>query len=271
MNPNDPERKSARMGDSADRNELIAAYVCGDLDGAERAAFVRRMAAEPDLRAQVEQCERALTDAKDWLEAPPPGLDKVAAIPIPTLPISILATGASHAPSRPRTPWRARGLRWLAAAALFLMGVLTGRLLLPQPEMRGPAGFAPTAQNGPTEPAAESRPVAKPPVERLAPVAPRMAASGKPSLAQADDRTDRTDKTDGTNDAVEYLIADAAENGLLSSTPSLSPAPARTYRESDGRVIVESSLAATGGQAVWVVDGTFQLAQTDSSFSGGSQ
>lgn len=42
-------------------------------------------------------------------------------------------------------------------------------------------------------------------------------------------------------------------------TPTPAP-PARSVREEDGRVIVETTLAGSGGRALWVVDGGFQVA-----------
>lgn len=248
MNP----RKSLKNPDDAPRKneELIAAYVCGDLDEAGRAAVEHRMAEEPEFRGEVQKWMRTLDAARAWLYDPPPGIEKVSELPMPALPalaeqIPARAVVTMAPVKQGRRRARAWALQWLAAAALFLLGLFTGRWLLPAgPALDAPYPLPAARQHMQAAPAPPSSPGAAPsPVERPA-VVPPAAVPDKPAPVMQSD-------------------ADSGRHA-----PS---APVRSVREANGRLIVESTLASTGAQAVWVVDGNFQLAQANSLNAGGSQ
>lgn len=247
MNP----RKSHKNPDDAPRKneELIAAYVCGDLDEAGRAAVEHRMAEEPEFRGEVQKWMRTLDAARAWLYDPPPGIEKVSELPMPALPAlaeQLPARAVVTMPPVTQSRRRARGwaVRWLTAAALFLLGLFTGRWLLPAgPALESPHSI-PAAHDMQAAPAPLPSPgTVSPSVKRPAAIPP-AAVPNKPA---------------------PVMQSDAASGRRAPS------APVRSVREANGRLIVESTLASTGAQAVWVVDGNFQLAQADSLNAGGSQ
>lgn len=247
MNPKDSYHDPNAVPN--DDEKLIAAYVCGDLDEAARAVVERRMAKEPAFRREVEEWMRTLDTAREWMDAPPPGIEKVAGLSIPPLPLLPAKTPARRVAKRPsviqsRRPVRTWALQWLTAAALFLLGLFTGRWLFPAgPALESPHSI-PAAHDMQAAPAPLPSPgTVSPSVKRPAAIPP-AAVPNKPA---------------------PVMQSDAASGRRAPS------APVRSVREANGRLIVESTLASTGAQAVWVVDGNFQLAQADSLNAGGSQ
>lgn len=104
-----------------ERDERLMAYVDGELAEAERAAFERELAGDPELQRDVarqRELRRRLSAA----------FDPVLEEPVP-LDLS-LAAQAANAPGR---GWRAP--HWAAMAACLALGVVVGRAMLPQ---RGP-------------------------------------------------------------------------------------------------------------------------------------
>ena len=111
-----------------ERDLRIAAYVDGELDPAERAAFETEMKSDPSLAGEVEMQRRLrarLAAAYD------PVLDE----PTPAR----LAAAAAPVARRYGAP------TWAAMAACVVAGILVGRLALPR---GGEAPFAPPAPRG---------------------------------------------------------------------------------------------------------------------------
>lgn len=106
------------------REDLIIAYVDGELDAAERARFETEIAADPDLAAQVAR-HRAL--ARRVGAAYAPVLDEA-------IPPQLLAVAAA-ANDRIGRPSLGRLAPWAAIAASLAVGVIAGRIALPE---RGP-------------------------------------------------------------------------------------------------------------------------------------
>ncbi len=237
------------------QEEEIAAYVAGTLETEARLGFERRMESDPALKREVESSREALAGAREWLDQAPPGLDRVAQLPIPAIPAASVPskTGLEERPaSRARViPIRRVVLRYAAAAAIFVLGVAVGKWMA-----TGDAGTA----SGPTPPSQISTgPQTAPPQGPVvvpgdlapapAPVAPE---SRKPEAPKPPTRSEPSTQ-------------------LAGITQGAAPPITRSTVEPDGRVVIETTLASTGSQAVWVIDGSFQLAQTNSSPTGGSR
>lgn len=56
----------------------------------------------------------------------------------------------------------------------------------------------------------------------------------------------------------ELQTAEVSQQGLQ---PDRAPSPQQYTRESDGRVLIDTTLRGNGAHVTWVVDGKFQLAQ----------
>jgi hypothetical protein len=101
------------------RDELLIAYVDGELDAAERARFEAEIAGDPDLARAVER-HRQLVARVSAAYAPVLKED---------LPPQLLAVAAA---ANDRVPPRFTRLApWAAAAASLVIGVLVGRALWP--------------------------------------------------------------------------------------------------------------------------------------------
>jgi hypothetical protein len=99
-----------------EREERLAAYVDGELAGAERDAFERELAADPALQrdlARQKALRARLSAAFD------PVLDE---------PVPLRLTLAAQAANAPRRAWRPP--QWAAMAACLALGVLVGRAAL---------------------------------------------------------------------------------------------------------------------------------------------
>ena len=96
------------------RDELVTAYLLGELDQAERERFQRRLAAEPELRAEVEAMTPVVLrlgslpeEAWDPPEAPP------LSLPVEQMP----RAAPAERRGRPRWSGRTRGLAIAAGLA----------------------------------------------------------------------------------------------------------------------------------------------------------
>ncbi|MBW8815993.1 MAG: hypothetical protein JF588_21460 [Caulobacterales bacterium] len=98
--------------------EQLMAYVDGELDAADRAAFEARMAAEPELAAQV-AAHSALADQIGRTYAP--ALQEEV-----PLRLRLAAQAANDGGTRRLAPW-------IAAAASLVIGVLAGQAIQPPP------------------------------------------------------------------------------------------------------------------------------------------
>lgn len=104
-----------------DRLERLTAYVDGELADAERAAFEQELAADAELQRDVAREERLrsrLAGAYD---------------PVLTEPVPLRLTAAAEAANEPRRV--GRPAQWIAMAACLLVGVMVGRMAMPE---RGP-------------------------------------------------------------------------------------------------------------------------------------
>jgi hypothetical protein len=104
------------------QEERLIAYVDGELDAADRAAFEAEMAADPQLAANADLHRRL---AGRLAAAYAPILDE----PVPAH-LAVMVSSANHnADGRARLGPPA----WAAMAACLVVGVLAGRLAWPQP------------------------------------------------------------------------------------------------------------------------------------------
>ncbi len=104
------------------RHELIAAYALGELAGAERDDFERRLAADPALRAEVEETRETM----GRLEALPGDAWPAEAGDAATAPSGLRAADPATAPAPP-SAWRRRfALRPVAVAAIVIVSAVLG-------------------------------------------------------------------------------------------------------------------------------------------------
>lgn len=112
----------------ADDRELAAAYVDGELSGAELAAFERSMLEHPAVRAEVE-AERALRDRLVRHYAPvmdEPVPDRLRAMLAPEAEAQIIDFASEKAKRQPTTP---RWLNFGAIAATLAVGMIAGQVV----------------------------------------------------------------------------------------------------------------------------------------------
>lgn len=112
----------------ADDRELAAAYVDGELAGAELAAFERTMLEHPAVRAQVE-AERALRDRLAGHYAPvldEPVPDRLRAMFAPEGEAQIIDFASEKAKRQPSSP---RWLNFGAIAATLAVGMIAGQMV----------------------------------------------------------------------------------------------------------------------------------------------
>jgi hypothetical protein len=101
-----------------DRLERVTAYVDGELGEAERAAFERELAADAELQRDVAQQEKLrfrLAEAYD---------------PVLTEVVPFRLAAAAQAANDPRRVPRAA--QWIAMAACLVVGVMIGRVAMPE-------------------------------------------------------------------------------------------------------------------------------------------
>lgn len=104
-----------------ERDERLMAYVDGELAPAERSAFERELAADPELQREVAR-HRALR-----------GRLAAAFDPVIEEPVPLRLTLAAQAANARGRGWRAP--QWAAMAACLALGVALGQAVLPE---RGP-------------------------------------------------------------------------------------------------------------------------------------
>lgn len=118
------------------RDELLSAYLDGQLGARERARLEARLAADPALRAELEALRRTVVLVHD-----------LPSVPIPRNFILAQTMAVRPRPARPSRPRRAWAAPFLTAAtavvSLMFVVVLAGDLLL---SGVGQVGFAPAAE-----------------------------------------------------------------------------------------------------------------------------
>ncbi len=95
--------------------DAIASYMDGDMGNDERTAFERRLAEDAALRHDLQSWRDAMEAAQQWFDDDAPGVERVAALAVPTMP-------------RLDKPFRFASWRKYAAAALFIVGFGLGML-----------------------------------------------------------------------------------------------------------------------------------------------
>jgi hypothetical protein len=118
------------------RDELLSAYLDGQLGARERARLEAQLAADPALRAEFEALRRTVALVRD-----------LPTVPVPRNFILAQTMAARPHPARPLRPRRAWAAPFLTAAtavvSLVFVVVLAGDLLL---SGVGQVGFAPAAE-----------------------------------------------------------------------------------------------------------------------------
>lgn len=104
------------------REQRLLAYLDGELSEAERAGIEREIAADPSLRAQLEQLREALEAVRQWNDEPVPGIEHAEQIAIPRL------RPAQVRDIPRRQVIRSYVNRAAALAAVFIIGVAVGSL-----------------------------------------------------------------------------------------------------------------------------------------------
>jgi anti-sigma-K factor RskA len=95
------------------RQELIAAYALGELEGAERERFEREAAADPTLHAEIEATRGTMAHLED--------------LPLDAWPADVPESlPPEPAPARSAAPRRRFGLRPLPVAAMVLVAAVLG-------------------------------------------------------------------------------------------------------------------------------------------------
>ena len=263
--------------------DRMASYLLDELAPAQRERFERAMRADDDLRREIEYWRAALEAAKDWTAAEPPGAERAEHVAIPAVTPESATPEPERAKAGPKTetiaaagdlvaepeleptlvlepvggpgttagrgerrlhPALIRTLQVLSYAAVFVLGglILNGRPdTSTKPEVAEPtAPPARVTDAGPELPPAP--PVTEPPdtpaQPETEPTAPQIAADTKPEPA------------------TEPAIESAPE-----LAPPSRPPPRRYPGPREGTLVVETTLAQGGGQAIWVIDGQFRLAQ----------
>ena len=203
------ERGRSRPQNGQERQDRIAAYVDGEMTSDEAAAFERRMETDEALRRDVEQWREAIEAARHWMAADAPGVERVAALKVPSV------AGRRSSAARPARVLTIRSVAWrgIAAAAIFVAGLYVGQM-----------------------------------TQRAATAPDRDGTKIRP--AQHVTRPEKTQPTQGESTRPEKVEGKIA--GLS----------AQHYtRDENGRLVIETTLKGSGAQALWVVDGGFQLAQ----------
>jgi anti-sigma-K factor RskA len=113
------------------RHELIAAYTLGELTGAERDDFERRLAADPALRAEVESTRETMARLEAlpgdaWPEHAEQSLEDGAMAPSAVADPVAAGVGADGAAPAPR---RRFALRPVALAAIVLVAAVLGGIV----------------------------------------------------------------------------------------------------------------------------------------------
>ncbi len=231
-----------RVDERAQRDELLSAYLDGQLSAGERARLETRLAANPALRAELEALRHTVALVRDL----PP-------VPIPRnfiLPQAMAARPRPVRPSRPRRAWAAPLLTAATAVvSLLFVVVLAGDLLLSRMggQAFAPAAEAPQAALAPSPAGeqaeaeavveAEAEVVEEPveeEVEKAVPVATAPAAAMEappeaPAEATAEVEADRAETPEGTQSpapvtggGAEPTASEVAARSVEEETPAAS-------------------------------------------------
>ena len=212
------------------RQMEIEAYLAGGMSRGEAAAFEEQMRGDEALRREVTAWREALAAAQEWFEAEPPGVARADALPIPSLapPVTsehVIAIGERLRIGRRRASGarvRFWAMQALAAAAVFVIGFAIGH--------RAPAPAASSTTDRSVTLTGAGSQISAPP-----------ASVALPASTQS------------------IPVQPVAEEPAQSPEPENFP-PIETAREENGRVIIETTLRGSGARALWVVDGSFQVA-----------
>ena len=276
----------------------ITAYLAGTLSESEAAEFESRMHADAELRREVDAWRAAVGEARDWLEAEPPGAERADRLAVPleagavgkSARIETSEQGPAAVPNRPRArvlALRPVLARALAAAALFAAGICVGSQWprRADPAHRPPTALAP-AKETPSRPAqarltgpapgqsapsvavglaersapdASSKPGAAPgPQGPRGPAAPPESAGPEGVPEPALRQT-----APSTKGPARPVLAQASEAGGGAEGPSdATRRPERIVRRENGRYIIETTLVESGARATWIVDPSLRLADS---------
>jgi len=230
--------RESHDADFTDPCEEIAAYVAGELTPAAAADFEQRLAGDEFLRREVEATRAALDDARAWLGETPPGIERAETLKAPFL------SSPKGIPSSSRP--RPRFQKYLAVAAIFLLGFLLGRV---SDWIRSGGGTSITEERATAD-----------------------APEGRPGGAVKSDQPDQTDGIEKTRGTGAPSNPPVPSPQTTPSTPpphpassqgfalaqAAAPPPRRTYSD-NGKLIIETTLKESGAQALWVVDAGFRL------------
>ncbi|MCX7047734.1 MAG: hypothetical protein NTX50_19890 [Candidatus Sumerlaeota bacterium] len=262
----------------SERERQIAAYLDGEMAANERRTFEARIHSDAALRLEVEQWREALVAARDWAQADAPGVERAAALPIPSYVASRATQDAPHgdgdaahdakyasapglkydpardpkhdpyhAPKRERTrvsnfrPSLIVLFRNAAWAALAAAAIFVAGFALGRTTQRG---VAPQPTHNETIAQAPHPPIA-------APTTPGSYQAAPPS-APAIPATNQ--QANATTSPSESQTANAGHD-------EMAGVPFQQYSGEDGRLVIETKLKTSGARAVWIVDGKFQVAQ----------
>lgn len=120
-----------KNGENRSNREIAAAFVARTLTPEEMAAVEKRLAADDELRHEVEAARRVVAAAQDWLDAEAPGIERADVLAAPHLKATsdIAVAYCSPIEARRAAPPRRRfapAFQFAAAAAIFLIGFWLG-------------------------------------------------------------------------------------------------------------------------------------------------
>lgn len=211
--------------------------------------FERRMQEDDGLRREVAEWREALDAARKWAAEEAPGVGRVKELPVPVGfggavrpmspigpmgPMGPMGVLENRKPSRPRSRRlvRLRILQVLGVAAVFVLGFALGHSSLKSGDR--------VAASKAVSPSSAQQALAPTPVPELPSAAPTSQPKALPG-------------------GIEVASTASTEQSSETGTPG------RYARDENGRLTVETTLKASGGRALWVVDGSFQLAQNSTS------
>lgn len=218
------------------RDELLSAYLDGQLSAEERARLEAQLATEPALRAELEALRHTVALVRDL----PP-------VPIPRnfiLPQTAAARPRPAAPVRPRYAWAAPLLTAATGVvSLLFMVVLAGNLLLPH--TRGNLAFAPAAAPLPEIEAPQAAVEPSPPSQKAATeefeeIEPAYAGAPTPlplpTEAPAEEAPPRANEAEGHDEATPEEW-----DGMAEATPGeMTEAP--PFTGGGGQPAVEATI-----------------------------
>jgi len=222
-----PNSKPVHESNEDSRMELILAMLEANETPEASVFFQERMKQNPDLVSELNAYREALAAGKEWLESEAPGADRVETLPIPALDsASVLPLSESpvHRLHKSFAFWR----RIAATAAVFAVGFLIGLYV---------------QKESPILNESHSRPHLALPKER------QEESTGVIQTGQVQ-------PTPRPSDTKEKPVPPESQG--VTSRLALLPDEKRT-REENGKMIIETTLKASGIRAIWVVDGNFEV------------